>query len=53
METIHALTGVRVGDMNGYMNKRFLALAAIAVALGVIAWQLFGRPDAVRDRAAR
>jgi hypothetical protein len=38
--------------MNGYMNKRFLALAAIAVALGVIVWQLFGRPDAVRDRAA-
>jgi hypothetical protein len=34
------------------MNKRFLVLAAIAVALGVIVWQFSRKPDPVRDRAA-
>jgi hypothetical protein len=48
METSPALTGARVTDMNGNMNKRFPALAAVVVALGLVAWQLSQRPDSVR-----
>ena len=49
METSAALTGVRVVDMNVYMKKRIVVFAAIAFALGLIAWQLYRKPELVRD----
>lgn len=52
METSRALTGVVDGGMNDNMNKRIVVFAAIAVALGLIAWRFYREPELVRNLVA-